>query len=225
MSDQSTQLKKCSKCGEFKSLDRFFPHWRNRANKQASCKDCAAERLGRYFRTPKGAATSAWCHILSRAGNRNGKNPSYATVEVRISRADFIAWAIPAYERFSHEFPGVTPSVDRIDTTGHYETGNLQLLPWGENSRKKRTARNAIAPAGTLWCGSCKAYLPIEDFYLLKKRTRRNPYGTIGRCKPCRRRICKESRQRCKKNVPPLTPRECVPLVDQGQLFSEEAAP
>ncbi len=24
-------------------------------------------------------------------------------------------------------------------------------------------------------------------------------------------------------NVPPLTPRECVPLVDQGQLFSEEA--
>ncbi len=24
-------------------------------------------------------------------------------------------------------------------------------------------------------------------------------------------------------NVPPLTPRECVPLVDQGQLFAEEA--
>ncbi len=32
-------------------------------------------------------------------------------------------------------------------------------------------------------------------------------------------------RDECPANLPPLTPRECVPLVDQGQLFSEDAAP
>ncbi len=31
-------------------------------------------------------------------------------------------------------------------------------------------------------------------------------------------------RDECPANVPPLTPRECVPLVDQGLLFSEEGA-
>jgi hypothetical protein len=33
---------------------------------------------------------------------------------------------------------GGTPSIDRIDSDGHYSADNIQFIPWAENGRKAR---------------------------------------------------------------------------------------
>ncbi len=137
-----------------------------------------------YRATPRGAAGFAWNRLTSRAGAQYNHRQCYTDVEVRISRADFIAWAVPEYERWFRECPGVTPSVDRIDSTGHYEAGNLRLIARGENCRRTRVAHNPDAPEGTLWCCTCRTFKPREDFYAVAV-SEKNPYGYTGHCKPC----------------------------------------
>ena len=53
--------------------------------------------------------------------------------------ADFIKWwehIQPMWEKFVEEHPNETPSIDRIDSTGNYTPGNIQIISLSENSKR-----------------------------------------------------------------------------------------
>lgn len=137
----------------------------------------------RYRATPKGAASFAWNRLTTRAGGRYGRSRCYVGVEVRMTRAEFVAWAEPEYARWFRERPGETPSIDRIESTKHYELGNLRLIERVENITRSSHFKNRKAPAGHLWCGACKQYHAIEAFSRdSQKKTGRRTY-----CRDCDR--------------------------------------
>src|SRR6266508_2864785 len=117
----------------------------------AEAKSIKRARNQLYRRTPHGAAACAWNRLTSRAGAKYGYSRCYLNVEVLMSREEFMAWAIPEYERWFLEHPGVTPSVDRIDNARHYEAGNLRLIPRVENIVRSSHFKNRNAPPGLLW--------------------------------------------------------------------------
>ena len=109
-----------------------------------------------YYATPRGRAVHIWEAIKRRCRER----ASYAHVEIRMTREEFIAWAVPLYEAWNRL--GV-PSVDRIQNDGHYEISNMQMIPATENSLKDRV--NFVAPFGMSWCRDCGKYLDKSMFH------------------------------------------------------------
>lgn len=62
--------------------------------------------------------------------------------ELRITRNEFFEWCDrnrDVYESIKRS--GETPSIDRIDSTGHYELSNMRLISLRENSRRGRVER------------------------------------------------------------------------------------
>lgn len=142
----------------------------------------------RYRSTPHGAAMCAWNRLTSRAGAKYNHRRCYANIEVRVTLQEFLAWAVPEYEAWFRERPGVTPSVDRIDSDGHYEVGNLRIIGANENRRRSRKFVNDLAPEGTKRCGSCKQFLPHDHFYQCGEYQKKyNPLGLSAYCKECTR--------------------------------------
>jgi hypothetical protein len=84
-------------------------------------------------RTPLYRAKSAYYSISQRCLNKNGKNPSYAHVELRITKEEWLAWAVPKYEEFNQNHPNESPNVARIGDKGHYEIGNIELVTAKKN--------------------------------------------------------------------------------------------
>jgi hypothetical protein len=137
----------------------------------------------------------SWNRLTNRAGNNYGHGRRYEEIEVRMAREEFVAWAIPAYTAWFNEHPDVTPALDRIDTAGHYEIGNIRLISQRENILRREYSRNVNAPAGMAWCGWCKQYLPVSHFY----KSTGTYNGLMGRCKACIAAINKA------KNLPHLS--------------------
>ena len=107
---------------------------------------------------------AAWNRLTSRAGGKYGFK-GYEHVEVRMTRAEFVAWALPEYALWFRSRPDETPSIDRIDNDGHYELANIRLVSLAENLRNTPYhGKNVNAPPGILWCGRCKQYLPLDRF-------------------------------------------------------------
>ena len=108
-----------------------------------------SNHIKRHRRT----AGRAWNRLNSRAGNKYGHGKHYEHVEVRMSREEFIDWATPQYEAWFKKHPNITPSLDRIEESGHYELGNLQLITISENSKspvRNGTVVLLMAPHGVL---------------------------------------------------------------------------
>ena len=98
----------------------------------------------RWARTWFGFACRTWYRINDRTINGehpdfdNPKNLVYlkAGVEVRMSREEYVAWC----ESQKDVIEGMIarnekPSIDRING-GHYELGNMQIVPLKDNCRK-----------------------------------------------------------------------------------------
>lgn len=98
------------------------------------CNKCVRE----FWATDEKRAKQDFRNMKGRSGNRDGRHPTYADVECRIAEDDFQRWEHKELLIFRCRYPGKTPSVDRINSRGHYEIGNIQLLPKGMNSRKRR---------------------------------------------------------------------------------------
>lgn len=136
-----------------------------------------------YKRGIRGRILAAWCSLNDRAGNRDGKHPTYADVRVLITRDEFLKWAEIEFSRWMSENPGGRPSVDRIGPSIHYEPGNLRVISCGQNSREQPTNKNIRAPEGMAWCsGRCKTYKPITEF----SKYRRATNGLDPECKSCK---------------------------------------
>jgi hypothetical protein len=136
-------------------------------------------------RTPKYRAKASYNGMLARCLNRNGKNPSYASVELRISLEEWMSWAVPIYEKCMKEFPDDTPTVARNGDSGHYEFGNVSVVPWRKN-RDEQGARGVarVQPDGTKRCTTCKLFKLAEKAFSKKRGT---PDGYAYHCKDCAR--------------------------------------
>lgn len=134
-----------------------------------------------YNFTPRGRAHRAWYNIVDRAGNANGKSPAYADVELRMTQTEFLAWAVPEYSRWMKRNPEKIPSIDRRNQDGHYELGNIRIIEFAKNSRRKKWNKNVNAPTGQAWCCDCKSYKLKEDF--CKDKT--SFHGVSYICRSC----------------------------------------
>lgn len=129
--------------------------------------------------------------MWSLINQRCGKVPAYLGVEVRLTRGEFLAWAVPAVRRWQVANPNGTPSIDR-KSGGHYEIGNLRVVSVGENSRTRAYNKTVNAPPGKAWCGGCKQYLGRAKFSPRPGRST----GVQGRCKKCFREYMREWRSK-----------------------------
>lgn len=148
-------------------------------------------------RTPKYRAVAAWQNMNRRCLNRDGKNPAYAGVELRISKEEFVKWALPQYESILNSNPGAVPSVSRRGDIGHYEIGNIDIIPW----RKHKTIaaderKKLIRPAeGRKICTKCRTEKDLVQFP--KNRTIHDGYGYW--CKLCAGSVIKADRAKINK--------------------------
>lgn len=163
-------MKQCVKCKS--ELTRYKTYWK--------CKPCQKRIADKYKETPKGKALQLWYGLRSRA--ENPKLPTYRNVKVKISKQDFLEWALKELDKWVKDgYTVKVATLDRINSDGHYEKGNLQLLTKEENSKKKDCNKNLNAPEGFAWCGKCKAYFPKESF----TKDKRNWHGLRTVCKQC----------------------------------------
>lgn len=143
----------------------------------------AAEKaagLRAYRKTPKGWATTAWANIVNRLRN----DPDYARVELRMTRAEFVAWCIPAITKWWRENPNGRQSIDRKKASGHYDLNNIRIMDVRENSRRRKFNKNNKAPAGKAWCSGHKSYIKIS---LFSPAPSRPPLFVNNRCRECKR--------------------------------------
>lgn len=174
--------KSCSMCQREKSLDEFSRNCHMSDGRLNRCRECEkVVTRARYKSNPRYRANAVWSALLQRIGNSNGKNPSYAAVELRMTKEEFIEWVIPKYAEFLAQHPGESPSIDRIDPNGHYEISNLRVIPLAENCRLSPQKHNLHAPEGQAWRTACKAYKSRSEFY----KNRCQPHGLQHRCKLC----------------------------------------
>lgn len=129
----------------------------------------------KYRKSPRGRAVKAWRNILGRAGNADGQHSSYAGIELKMTRSEFLEWAVPRYAEWIAKGIEGVPSVDRIQSSGHYELGNLQLIERRLNSSKRKCNLTNGLPEGLKKCAHCNEVKPFEAFGfrsqgLLKKR-------------------------------------------------------
>jgi hypothetical protein len=137
-------------------------------------------------RTPLYRAKAAYCGMQARCLNKNGKSPTYANVELRMTRSEWLAWAVPEYEKFSVNFPNDRPNAARHRDEGHYEIGNISVIS-DEDNRDERTARSESLARedGTKRCSKCKDIKTIDDFY----NSARMLDGLQKNCKACCRKM------------------------------------
>lgn len=120
----------------------------------------------------KHRARARYAMIQNRLKADTKKNAKYKGVELRVTKEEFVPWF---QER---DFPGC--SVDRIRAEGHYELGNLQVIPGVENAGKdKRKARD-----GECVCRTCQQTKQLTEF--VKESRRMNGYST--QCRECERK-------------------------------------
>ncbi len=139
-------------------------------------------------RTPVYRAYAAYYGMLARCENKDGKNPSYADVELRMTFEEWLDWSVPKYEAFILINPSQSPSVSRFGDKGHYEIGNLEIISFIENRKRQRSKFSIVD--GKKSCGRCGQTLAIEAFY--KNKTNAN--GVSSWCKKCSKSHCTDWR-------------------------------
>ena len=126
--------KRCRCCGQLK---RYYEFPRKGRQPKDWCYCCWKDNRKQHRDSDWKMAKRMWNNICQRANNKSGNHPAYAKIEVRMEEHKFLYWAVAELPHFRYRFPGKRPSIDRIAGDGHYELSNLQLIPVGENSRKR----------------------------------------------------------------------------------------
>lgn len=78
----TTNSKKCSKCGQIKSIDQFYKDARTSDGLYSCCNDCHQKQISRWRKTPKGKTANYRCvqrHVK--------KHPQRARCHWRFSKA------------------------------------------------------------------------------------------------------------------------------------------
>lgn len=103
-------------------------------------------------------------------------HPAYFWVQVRITEEDFVRWFR------GRDFTGC--EVDRIDNSGHYELGNIQLLTKEQHAKKSgREKLQQFAPyfQNVYVCADCHEAVGWDDM----NKDNRRPEGVSNFCNSC----------------------------------------
>jgi len=166
-------MKTCPACKLNLDDSAFYKNAGRTDGLSVRCKPCYRA----YEASPERRAKRTWNTINARAG----KQQSYEHVQVRMTRRDFLDWAIPEFSVWMRNNALLCPSLDRIDSSGHYELGNLRVIARGENSALAGNHMNVHAQAGSAWCHVCASYLPVNEFW----KSSNSFNGLQHRCKAC----------------------------------------
>jgi len=165
-------MKKCYACGNTKAESEFNKNRAKRDGLNHECKDCASEKMRKYFRTKKGMVKRIFQNQKTRAKKDITKKVKYTCDELYewiTTRENFgslyRAWVESGYDRHK------VPSADRIDDYGCYEFSNLQLMTWGDNSAKAfkdivdrvNTKQSETIMACNIKTGNITIYETLED--------------------------------------------------------------
>lgn len=132
-------MKKCKNCGEEKSLDLFYVD-RSRVSAQPRhiCKECDNKENALYRKSIEGIITQAYSHQKECSINRGHLPPTYTRAELKdwlLAQPHFMplynAWVESDYVK------NLKPSVDRINDSIGYTFENIQLVTFGENTKKQ----------------------------------------------------------------------------------------
>ena len=132
-------MKICKNCGEEKSLDLFYVD-RSRVNAQPRhiCKACDNKENALYRKSIEGIITQTYSHQKECSINRGHLPPTYTRAELKdwlLAQPHFIplynAWVESGYVK------NLKPSVDRINDSIGYTFENIQLVTFGENTKKQ----------------------------------------------------------------------------------------
>jgi hypothetical protein len=159
-------------------LSSYYKHCRSKDGYNPTCKSCRRKVEQERKHLPHVRANNMWQDLNKRVR----RQPEYNHVEVRMTRPEFMAFAVPALVAWLTENPDGRPSLDRCEAAGHYEVGNLRILALGDNARLRRNNHNVHAPKGQAWCSRCRCYLPRTAFGIAADR----PHGLQSYCKACR---------------------------------------
>lgn len=122
------QTQKCFRCKEDK-LEWRFPR------DYPLCNQCVREDNAQHGREDEKKSQQLWGNICGRAGNRDGRHPTYEFVENRMTKSEFLFWVRKQLPLFRYLYPGKCPSVNRLGKD--YELGRIELIPKGDNARQR----------------------------------------------------------------------------------------
>ena len=124
-------MKICKKCGEEKTLSSF-------SKGKTICKECNNKESALYRKSIEGIITQTYSHQKGCSINRGHLPPTYTRAELKgwlLAQPHFIplynAWVESDYVK------NLKPSVDRINDSIGYTFENIQLVTFGENTRKQ----------------------------------------------------------------------------------------
>ena len=97
------------------------------------------------------------------------KGGAYKKIEVKMTKEEWYEFVTPLIEDFLNKRPDQTPSIDRINPDGHYETSNLRIISYQENLARSRinlkrfgitkdsTETDRLEILARLFVGNCEA--------------------------------------------------------------------
>lgn len=136
-------MKKCSKCGELKDFNMFYKSKASKDGRRPDCKACHEElRHEREKENPimERCKRIGWS-IITRTVTDIDKATNNCYKENNVtSKIGETGTEIGKYLYDNHYDEiknfidkGITPSVDRIDSTGDYEEGNIRIVSVRDN--------------------------------------------------------------------------------------------
>lgn len=135
--------KTCSKCGKEKHIDEFHRHKGSKDGRYWWCKACRSEYNSEYSKRKyremsplERSIHNMACGVTKRTG-LNGVYTKKGIKNLLGNKAEIKRFLL---ENFSEDIQaildkGETPSIDRIDSKGHYEPGNVRVISWSLNSK------------------------------------------------------------------------------------------
>ena len=122
---------------------------------------------------------SSWANLNIRCGKyqhlqTKKKCQTYQGIKILFNREEYKKWCWEHQELIESLD---RPSLDRIEKTGHYSLGNIQIIELKKNIRKDKTV--FTENGGT--CFRCKLSLSLDQF--CKDKRRQNGLANI--CKKC----------------------------------------
>lgn len=135
-----SNTKKCTKCGEVKSLNDFYKRKKAGDGVCCACKPCSEESLNNYRRTKKGLLGKIHSAQRQSSKRRGHTPPEYTLNQFRERYINdetfnklFNEWVESGYEKM------LSPSFDRLYDSKGYSFDNLNAwMAWKDNDSKAR---------------------------------------------------------------------------------------
>jgi hypothetical protein len=114
--------------------------WKETDGPYCRCSACRAKEADHrqgHKNKPRRVAINLWHGLKRRCKKWDDPNQNWAryeNVEVKMTRGEFLDWAIPEIIKFAAKYPNEQPTVHRLKK--HYEINEIELLPKGLHAKR-----------------------------------------------------------------------------------------